>query len=222
MCTKFSLKADLKDILQRFRIDRAENLESSPHSDFYPLRNAAVIVRHAGKRVLTSCRWGLVPAWSKTPEGGESRVNARAETLAEKPSFKHLLGTRRCAVAADGFYEWSGEKGGKTCYKVTLRNGGLFALAGLWDEWKSGPDLKLRTFTLITLPSENHALLGPIHARMPVLLRQEHEDLWLSGESSDPGGILRKVLTPYPAAEMAAQALASQSADPENQTLLSL
>ena len=127
-------------------------------------------------------------------------INARAETLAEKPAFRNALKKRRCLVLADGFYEWQKTPTGKVPMRITLVSGEPFALAGLWEIWDTPEGDKLRTFTIVTTsPNE---LLEPIHNRMPVILRPEHESLWLDNDA-DQGAWL-DVLRPYPSELMTA------------------
>ena len=137
-------------------------------------------------------QWGLVPSWAKDPSIGNKMINARAETLAEKPSFKGLIGKRRCLVLADGFYEWRKEGKGKIPMRFTLRGGEPFSFAGLWDSWKKPAGGELFSFTIITTQANN--LLRPIHERMPVILNKEGEEKWLDPDFKE----IHELLVPYP------------------------
>ena len=137
-------------------------------------------------------QWGLVPSWARDPSIGNRMINARAETLAEKPSFKRLIGKRRCLVLADGFYEWRKEGKGKVPMRFVLRGGELFSFAGLWDSWEKPDGVELQSFTIITTQAND--LLKPIHERMPVILGKEGEERWLDQDPKE----VHELLVPYP------------------------
>jgi putative SOS response-associated peptidase YedK len=158
------------------------------------------VILNEGDRVIQLLRWGLVPFWAKDPSIGSQMINARAETLAEKPAFRNALKKRRCLVLADGFYEWKKAPTGKIPMRITLASGEPFAFAGLWENWDTPDGDVLRTFTIVT--TTPNALLEPIHNRMPVILRPEHEPLWMDN-AADPAAWL-DVLRPYPAELMTA------------------
>ncbi|WP_162427264.1 SOS response-associated peptidase [Pontibacter pudoricolor] len=138
--------------------------------------------------------WGLQPFWAKDAKTVKRSINARAETLAEKPSFRNLLKSKRCLVPADGFYEWQVTEQGKMPYRILLKNEELFSFAGLWDEWldKSTGEV-LHTYTIIT--TEANELVKPIHDRMPVILSPEAEELWLDSHETQED--LLTLLKPY-------------------------
>ncbi|MCH7795368.1 MAG: SOS response-associated peptidase, partial [Proteobacteria bacterium] len=140
-------------------------------------------------------RWGLIPAWAKDPAIGNRTINARAETVAEKPAFRAAFRERRCLIVADGFYEWKTEAGGKQPYRITLVDGGPFALAGLWERW-AGPHggEAIESCTIVT--TEANARLRAIHPRMPVILAPDAFDPWLDPET--PGAEAEALLVPYP------------------------
>jgi putative SOS response-associated peptidase YedK len=150
-----------------------------------------------GHRALENFRWGLVPSWAKDVDIATKLINARAETLAEKPSFRTALKKRRCLVPADGFYEWNKAEA-RQPYHIRRKDGELFAFAGLWDEWRD-PNLPsdaqtLRTFTIVTCaPNE---MMSQLHHRMAVILRPEDEALWLAPDADDVPSLL-DLLQPY-------------------------
>ena len=154
---------------------------------------------------MMACKWGLVPAWAKDPAMGNKLINARAETLMEKPSFKQPLIRRRCLVPADGFYEWpkKGAAAGQPIY-ARLRGGGLFAFAGLWEEWRAPDGEILRTVTIITV--EPNELISQFHHRMAAILEPAAEADWLN--LKNPATEVVRLLKPYPAAEMEAYPVA--------------
>jgi putative SOS response-associated peptidase YedK len=145
--------------------------------------------------------WGLIPNWATDPTIGNQMINARAETLTEKPAFKHLVGSRRCIIPADGFYEWRKERKRKIPMWVHLKSREPFGLAGLWDVWRNPSGKQVESFTIIT--TEPNELIRPIHNRMPVILRPEDEEAWLDGSRTSfakAGSFLK----PYPDELMAA------------------
>jgi putative SOS response-associated peptidase YedK len=188
---------------QTFMVSEHEDL--GPNYNVAPTQRAAVILDE-NPSVAVGLQWGLVPHWSKEPKIAYSMINAKAETLAEKPSYKHLVKTRRCVILADGFYEW--KTVGKTKQPYALRyKKGLFAMAGLWDEW-TGPDgKKLRTFVIIT--TTPNSLMKPIHDRMPVMLTPEQVPQWLN--DGDTG-----LLKPFPANQMTATPISTLVNSPRN------
>ena len=140
-------------------------------------------------------RWGLIPHWAKDPKIGSRMINARAETVAEKPAFRDALRRRRCLVLADGFYEWQRSGRAKRPMRIVMRSGEPFAFAGLWSVWTDQQSNRIPSCAIIT--TEANDLLRPIHYRMPVILPRDLEDLWLDANVDDPGA-LGNVLAPYP------------------------
>ena len=162
-------------------------------------------------------RWGLVPSWAQDPSIGQRMINARAETLLEKPSFKQLVARRRCLVPADGFYEWRREGNRKVPMWIYLKNRVPFAFAGLWDYWRDpAGDKELYSFTIIT--TEANALLRPIHNRMPVIYDKEMGRQWLEESFGDQPMILAAVLRPWPSELMEAHDVSTLVNSPENDT----
>lgn len=189
MCGRYSQTREASELEKRFRLDRIE----APVRRRYnvaPSQEMPVVVARDGARVLTAMRWGLVPSWAKDPSPGP--INARAETLAMKPMFRHLLKSRRCLVPSCGFYEWKPTGGGKTKqpYRFVLKDEGLFAFAGLWDLWQAPDGSELRTFAIVTtMPNET---VRPVHDRMPVILGGEDaERCWLAGTPQEAGSTLK-------------------------------
>lgn len=160
--------------------------------------------------------WGLIPSWAKDPAIGNRMINARAETLTEKPSFRTAFKKRRCLVIADGFYEWRKEsRGAKTPFYFRLASREPFAFAGLWEEWTDPATASpLRSCTIITVAAND--LLRPIHERMPVILPHSSNLAWLSSESSPED--LTRLLKPFPAQEMDATPVSTFVNNPRNDT----
>ena len=167
---------------------------------------------------LEQFRWGLIPFWAKDPGIGNRLINARAETLAEKPSFRAAYSRRRCLILADGFYEWQSRPGkkGKTPFYVRLESQEPFAFAGLWDTWRSPDGSRIPSCTIITTrPNE---LVAPIHNRMPVILQSDSYSQWLDPTELPPS-TLQPLLEPYPASGMTAFPVSTLVNDPKNDYL---
>jgi len=199
MCGRYTLHHTSKEIAARF--DAQKVLFETPRRyNIAPTQPVAAITQREDERVLDAFRWGLIPSWAKDPAIGNRLINARAETLAEKPAFKSALKRRRCLIPADGFYEWStpekAKSKEKTPHYIRMKTGELFAFAGLWDEWKSPDGEEVRSCTIITTtPNE---LITPLHHRMAVILKPEHESLWLD-PTLDDADELAQLLKPYAA-----------------------
>ena len=188
MCGRFTF-IDIEDIRERFK---TEPINLKPNYNVAPTQNVPVILNHQ----LSMFRWGLIPSWAKDPSIGHKMINARAETINEKPSFKHSLQRKRCLIVADGFYEWKKEGTTKQPHRITLKNKKLFGFAGLWDTWKSPLGEIINSCSIITTtPNE---LMVEIHDRMPVILSRDSERVWLDQSIVD-GGVLKSLLVPYPA-----------------------
>ena len=167
-----------------------------------------------GKRIVRSfLRWGLIPSWAKEEAIGNRMINARAETIAEKPSFKRALQKRRCLVIADGFYEWKAEGKKKTPMFIALRSRAPFGFAGLWEIWKAPSGEAIHSCTIIT--TTPNKLMESIHNRMPVILPREAETAWLDRTVDDPQKLL-PLLVPYPDKEMTAYEVSLLVNSPRN------
>ena len=194
MCGRFSLSANEAELNLRFEIEGGE-APYVPRYNGAPTQMLAVITGEKPHR-LSYHRWGLIPPWAKDISIGNKMINARAETITEKASFRTPLFSKRCLVPADGFYEWQQDTG-KQPYRIFVKSSALFAMAGLWERWKSPAGEVVDSFNIIT--TEANEFMKPIHNRMPVILKREDEKTWLG--SKDSAEIL-KLLRPYPAEDM--------------------
>ncbi len=214
MCGRFTLTADTKQIQDAIPgIIVPQDIP--PRWNVSPQQPIAV-VPNDGKNTLDFFLWGLIPSWAKDPEIGNRMINARAETLTEKPAFRAAFRRRRCLVLADGFYEWRQVPGSKRKIPmyIKLASGKPFAFAGLWEVWHSPDGSVIPSATIIT--THPNALMEPIHNRMPVILPQEAYDIWLTTGEQDPE-LLSSLLKPYPPEEMVAHPVSTLVNDPKNE-----
>ncbi|MDH5344877.1 MAG: SOS response-associated peptidase [Gammaproteobacteria bacterium] len=182
MCGRFAFYSPAEATAALFGATGSVDLK--PRYNIAPTQYIAAIRNdvHAN-RELVAFRWGLVPFWAKDPSIGSRMINARAETVAEKPSFRNAYRKRRCLVLADGFYEWHTEGGAKVPYYISLANGGPCAFAGLWEHWESKEtDETLETATIVTTAASE--FLSQLHHRMPVVLEPASADRWMGGDLS--------------------------------------
>ncbi len=178
MCGRFVGYRQLDELQQFFPIDRA-NCDVAANFNVAPTQEILAIYTYEGENWLDRFHWGLVPFWAKDPSIGNRMINARAETIDEKPSFKNAFKKRRCLIIADGFYEWKGTKGQKQPMLITLPDKKPFAFAGLWEIWhKNKQAPAYRSCTIIT--TEASASIREIHHRMPVILKPEVYKDWLN------------------------------------------
>ena len=188
MCGRFVLATPVPTIAQRFKAKQVFPFDPGPRYNIAPT-NDVIMVKEEGVRQLIPCRWGLIPVWAKDPAIGSSMINARAETVADKPAFRHALKKQRCLVIADGFYEWRKEGGRKPPMYIRLASAEPFGFAGLYTVWASPTGDEVCTCAIITTTA--NALLKPIHDRMPVIMPRVREDQWL-----DPSLQTREELLP--------------------------
>lgn len=201
MCGRFALITPGPEIARLFRLDAVPAI-SSRYNIAPTQRIFGVRATSENRREGTSFQWGLIPHWAKDPHIGRRMINARSETVAEKPAFRLSLRRRRCLIPADGYYEWAKlPNGKKQPYFIRLRSRQVFAFAGLWDVWEPEPDVSVESCALLTTTANE--LTRSVHERMPVILRPEDYDLWLDGKIQQPER-LKRLLVPYSSEEMEA------------------
>ncbi|MFH1574977.1 MAG: SOS response-associated peptidase [Acidobacteriota bacterium] len=213
MCGRFSLVRDGTRLLASFP---GFTFPDNPPQRYNIAPSLQVLaVPNDGSRAARAFEWGLIPFWAKDPKIGSRMINARCETLAEKPSFREAYKHRRCLIPADGFYEWRKENSGgrKTPMYVRLRSGLAFAFAGLWEFWRAPDGTSRQTCAIIT--SQPNALMAGIHDRMPVILSVEAYDAWLDPAPRSPGGP-DPILVPFPAERMEAHPVSDHVNNPRN------
>jgi putative SOS response-associated peptidase YedK len=201
MCGRFTLTVSSEVLAEHFGLEAVPPLE--PRFNIAPTQAVAVVwVRPARqRRELAILQWGLIPSWAEDPTIGSRLINARAETVSEKPAFRVAFKYRRCLMLADGFYEWKGKGKYRQPYYFRLKDGRPFAFAGLWEHWMGADGSDIETCALIT--TEANPRVRSIHERMPVILRPEDYDFWLDPKPQDPRR-LQELLRPYPAEAMTA------------------
>jgi len=198
MCGRFALVSELADIEEKFHIHKV-SYDFKPNWNASPGQHIPAVIHREGQNVLVSLLWGLIPSWTKDPSIGQKMINARAETIHEKPSFRNAFKSRRCLIVADGFYEWKKEDRKKIPLYFFLKAGEPFGIAGLYETWVSPEEKQIHTCTIIT--TDANKLIQPAHDRMPVIIRRDQEQIWISDKTDDKSMLL-SVLKPYPADEM--------------------
>jgi putative SOS response-associated peptidase YedK len=193
MCSRYFLDADGNVISYTFHVPVHDRLRK--RFNIAPTQDAAVVRRtESGAREMAMLRWGLVPFWAKDLTIGTRMINARSETVQEKPSFRNAFKHRRCVVPATGFFEWKGEPGHKQPYAITAVDQPVFAFAGLWESWKPKEGETVQTFTILTTDSNEQ--IAAIHDRMPVILPADRVDAWLDAPPADALSLLRPYAGP--------------------------
>lgn len=201
MCGRFTQTQPATVIAQIFQL--AEVSETLPQYNIAPSHSVSTVLYPTREscRTYKQLQWGLIPHWSKDPKIGNKLINARAETVAEKPSFRQAFQKRRCLIIADGFYEWKTQPKQKQPYYFHLQNHQPFAFAGLWEQWQDPTGETLETCTIIT--TEANEIMAPIHDRMPVVLAKKDYEQWLDPTLTDSSQ-LQPLLHPFPTSEMLA------------------
>ncbi len=180
MCGRFTLGKEPNSLLEYFHL-HGEVPTFHLSYNIAPTQMSLVVYANQQHRVCDLMRWGLIPSWSKGPDTKFNMINARAESIEEKPAYRSAFKQRRCLVPVDGFYEWSGQARPKQPYYIYQENQSLFALAGIWEQWQSETE-QINSFCIIT--TNANTVMQNIHHRMPVIIRPDHFDDWLlSGES---------------------------------------
>jgi putative SOS response-associated peptidase YedK len=216
MCGRFTLWIDLNELVEAMPwLTIPGGLDAlTPRYNIAPTQPIAVVPNN-GERTLDFFVWGLIPSWAKDPKIGSRMINARGETVAEKPSFRAAYRRRRCLILADGFYEWQkvpGQKNKQPVY-IHLKSGEPFAFAGLWEYWQSEHGDEVLSATIITTTPND--LLAPIHNRMPVILPPTVYDRWLD-PGEQPPDALDDLLAPYPASELETYPVSTMVNSPAN------
>jgi putative SOS response-associated peptidase YedK len=181
MCGRYAITSAPEAIRRLFGYPEQPNFP--PRYNVAPTQPVPIVRMHEGRRQLALVRWGLIPAWVKDPRSFSLLINARGESVIDKPAFRNAMRRRRCLFPADGFYEWKREGDGKTPYYVHLADGGPLALAGLWETWMGPNGEEMETAAIVT--TQANRTLQFLHDRMPVIVAPDAFDSWLDAASVD-------------------------------------
>ncbi len=214
MCGRFTLTSHDDALAEAFSFTRAD-MGWVPSYNIAPTQQVFVVTNDGAENRARQMRWGLVPSWAKDASIGNRMINARAETIAEKPSFRSAFKKRRCLVLADSFYEWTKTGGKKKPMRITVGDGELFAFAGLWEYWRPSDDEGILSCTIITTAA--NAFMEPIHNRMPVILPHESTAAWLNSSVED-AATLSELLLSYNSNAMTAHEVSTFVNSPRNNT----
>jgi putative SOS response-associated peptidase YedK len=206
MCGRFTNKAKPEQIKAEFKVGAKNPNLFQTRYNIAPAQMIDVVFEPETERIVSQLKWGLVPSWSKDASTSKGLINARAETLTEKPSFRDAFKSHRCIIPASGFYEWQKKgTGAKQPFYFYLKEKEVFGFAGLWEEWLDRQTGEvLETCTIIT--TEANEVLKPVHDRMPVILKPEIYEQWLDSKEKNTDK-LQKLLVPYPASKMSSHAV---------------
>jgi putative SOS response-associated peptidase YedK len=192
MCGRFALKTPVPSLREAMHFDNTP--AARPRYNIAPSQEVLVVRLHGRTRQAEWMRWGLIPHWAKDPDIGRRMINARAETVTEKPAYRDSFQRRRCLIPADGFYEWQAVKGrGKQPHFLRRTDGRPIAFAGLWDEWSDPAGRAIRSCTIITVDAVGPA--ARVHHRMPAVLPEESWPVWLNADT-DAEELMRRLLPP--------------------------
>jgi putative SOS response-associated peptidase YedK len=211
LCGRFEIHSTLEIIAKVFGIDSI-TFDYSPSYNVAPSQDILLVVND-GKRHLVRSRWGFVPPWSKELSAGYKMINARAESVADKPSFRRAFQDQRCLVVADGFYEWKKDGPKKRPFYIRLKSGEPFGFAGLYSIWKSPEGEQIWTSTIIT--TDANEIVRPLHDRMPVIASPDAYDLWLDPSIHDRA-LLQDILKSYPSEELEVYEVTAKVNSPKN------
>lgn len=195
MCGRYALTSPPAVIAERFRLLWTPDL--APHYNIAPGQTIPAVRETGQGRELALLKWGLIPSWAKEAGIGMKLINARGETLADKPAFRSAYRQRRCLIPADAFYEWKAVAGRKQPYCIRLADEGPFGMAGLWERWKDPSGQIVESCTIVTV--EANALVARLHDRMPLIMAPEDYDAWLTAESKAlPPPVPAEAMRAYP------------------------
>jgi putative SOS response-associated peptidase YedK len=215
MCGRFTLFTDIEEIKERFDIQGSFDEEYQFSYNIAPSQSVLSVINDGVRNRLGYLRWGLIPFWAKDEKVGYKMINARAETIAEKASFRNAYKKKRCLIIADSFYEWKKTPERKIPMRIKLKNHAPFGMAGLWESWKSPEGISIYSCSVITtVPNE---LMTSIHDRMPVILKPEDEKDWLNPSINDPA-YLQQYLKSFDSEQMEAFEVSTDVNSTKNNT----
>lgn len=213
MCGRFTIILPPEVLAEIFGLPELPRIEA--RYNIAPTQEVVVIRQNAeGMRQMVTMKWGLIPSWAKDPHIGNKLINARCESVHEKPAFRQAIRTRRCIIPASGFYDWT-HTDKKIPFYVSMADGSPMAFAGIWDSWKAPDGSRLESFTILT--TNANSLIAPIHDRMPVILHPAEFVLWLDRDITEPEKLTR-LYQPYPSDLLRAWPVSSVVNSPRNET----
>ncbi|HZH32962.1 MAG TPA: SOS response-associated peptidase [Pyrinomonadaceae bacterium] len=212
MCGRFAQRSDPKRLAKEFKVAEAPAVEA--RYNIAPTQNILGVRTVSDEREMAFFKWGLIPSWAKDASMGARLINARAETVEEKPSFRQAFKQRRCIIPVDGFYEWRREGGKKQPFFFRLRDERPFGFAGLWERWEGEAGAAINSCTILT--TEANEVLRPVHERMPVILHPDDYELWLDVDARKRD-LVKELLRPYAAEEMLGYPVSASINSPQNQ-----
>jgi len=212
VCGRFTLEISSETLKVIFGVSPFENIP--PRYNIAPTQMVLVLRNDPDNNLQVSyMKWGLIPHWAKDASIGNHMINARVETVEDKPSFRSAFKHRRCIIPASGFYEWKKVGAKKQPYYITLKDGSPMMFAGLWDRWISPEGIAVESFTILTTSSNE--LVSPLHDRMPVILDMKDVDLWLDCHVTDPAR-LKSLLKPYQSESLQLSPVSNMVNSPKN------
>lgn len=212
MCGRYAQRTDAKKLAKEFKVAEVPSVE--PRYNIAPTQEVLAVSETGDGREMRFFKWGLVPSWAKDTSMGARLINARSETVAEKPSFRQAFKQRRCIIPADGFYEWQRSEGSKRPFFFRMRDERPFGFAGLWERWEGEDGRVINSCAILT--TEANEVLRPVHDRMPVILHPDDYELWLDGDSRKLD-LVKEMLRPYPAEEMTGYSVGVSVNSPRSQ-----
>jgi putative SOS response-associated peptidase YedK len=212
MCGRYAQRTDPKKLAKEF--DVAEVAAVEPRYNIAPTQNILGVRTVSDEREMTFFKWGLIPSWAKDTSMGARLINARSETVEEKPAFRQAFKQRRCIIPADGFYEWRREGGKKQPFFFRMRDERPFGFAGLWERWEGDAGQAVNSCTILTTAANE--VLRPVHDRMPVILHPDDYELWLDVDARKHD-LVKELLRPYAAEEMLGYPVGTSINNPQNQ-----
>ena len=213
MCGRFTQTMSSQKLSREFKVPAAEVPKVKPIYNIAPSQPVLVLLMENHKQKFDFVNWGLIPSWAKDPAIGNRMINARCETLDQKPSFRGPLRHHRCLVVADGFYEWKREGSYRQPYYIRLKSGEPFGFAGLWSHWTAADGSEIRSCTIIT--AEASDFIRPIHFRMPVILPKKNREPWIHPAEQNVKELMR-LLVSCPDRDLAAYPVSTRVNSPLN------
>lgn len=211
MCGRYAQRTDPKRLAKAFGV--AEAPEAEPRYNIAPTQDVLAVHQSADGREVTFYKWGLIPSWAKDTAIGARLINARSETVTEKPAFRQAFKKRRCIIPADGFYEWQRIAGRKQPFFFKMKDESPFGFAGLWEHWEGSGNQTINSCTILT--TEANEVLRPVHDRMLVILHPDDYELWLDGGEREQS-LLKELLRPYAAEGMTGYPVSTLVNSPSN------